>query len=412
MRLPLRLLLVLLALLAAVGLLLTLTLAGESTLPAAPQTTPADAHALKSLLERHDPRRLLVSRPPSLAVGESELNLVINLLAQQRAGLAATADLQDGRLRLRMSQQIGPFWLNARADLLQTPGWPALDEVRLGRLPLPASLARSLLIALLERQQALDPLRALRHLGEQIRFEPGKLTVVLHWQPDSVERLLDGLWPVAERERALAYHQALVTLASAHRVGTPVSLAEVLPPLFSLAARRSAAGADPAAENRMALLTLALHASGRGWASLLPVARNWPRAPPLALRLNGRDDFALHWLYSAALAVVGGGPLADLIGLDKELADADGGSGFSFNDIACDRAGARLGVLALAQPGRVQGELARAHADSLLLPDVSDLPEFLTQSEFQARYGGTQGAGYRQMMAEIEARLARMPLYR
>jgi hypothetical protein len=54
------------------------------------------------------------------------------------------------------------------------------------------------------------------------------------------------------------------------------------------------------------------------------------------LRLRGRLDFPQHLLISAALAAEGGGPLADAIGLYKEVADARHGSGFSFNDIVIE----------------------------------------------------------------------------
>lgn len=400
----------LLALLITLVLLVVLALQSQSSLPPTPRTTPTDARALKDLVERNDPRRLILVRPPALSLGDNDLNLLLTLLAQQRPGVAARADLQDGRLRLRLSAPLAGYWLNLQADLLQTPGWPELDGVRLGRLPLPSALSRWLLVALLEHQNALAPLRALRGLAEQIRFKPGRLTVMLHWRPDSVERLLEGLWPSAERERALVYSQALIGLASSRPPREPVSLALVLPPLFTLAQQRTAGGADPAAENRMALLTLALHTTGRGWARLLPAAKAWPAPPPLALRLVDREDFPLHWLYSAAIAVAASGPLADLVGLDKELSDAHGGSGFSFNDLAADRAGTRLGQLALSHPLHVQKLLAKPHAETLLLPHVADLPEFLSEADFQRLYGGTQGEPYRRMMATIESRLSAMPL--
>jgi hypothetical protein len=305
---------------------------------------------------------------------------------------------------------LGRLWLNLQAELHQEEGWPSLQGVRLGRLPVPASLTRWALLAWLDRQNVLEPLRALRFLAEQIRFRPAQMHVMLRWRPDSVERLLNGVWPPIERERALAYQQALAGWASQRREGTPVSLAQVLPTLFALAEQRSAGGADPAAENRMALLTLAVHVSGRGWAKLLPMAQAWPALPPLNLRLAGRDDFSMHWVYSAAIAAAAGGPLADLIGIDKELADARGGSGFSFNDLAADRAGSRVGELALSHPLHVQRLLARPHTERLLLPDVADLPEFLTEAQFRLLYGGVNGPGYRRVMKQIESRIQAMPL--
>lgn len=58
----------------------------------------------------------------------------------------------------------------------------------------------------------------------------------------------------------------------------------------------------------------------------------------------------------------------------------------------------------------MQRRLARPHTDALLMPPWEDLPEFLSEAEFQKRYGGPQSEAYRRMMASIEARLDAMPL--
>jgi hypothetical protein len=46
------------------------------------------------------------------------------------------------------------------------------------------------------------------------------------------------------------------------------------------------------------------------------------------------------------------------------------------------------------------------------MPDVSDLPEFMPEAEFDRRYGGIGGPGYEKMMARIEAGVASRPLPR
>jgi len=100
------------------------------------------------------------------------------------------------------------------------------------------------------------------------------------------------------------------------------------------------------------------------------------------------------------------------VGLWKELADARrGGSGFSFNDLAADRAGTRFGELAVADAKRLQQRVAAGMSDADLLPPVSDLPEHLPEAEFVARYGGVGGSGYQRMLATIESRLDAMPMF-
>ena len=53
-------------------------------------------------------------------------------------------------------------------------------------------------------------------------------------------------------------------------------------------------------------------------------------------------DLAQHFIVSAVIAAAGGTPIAAAAGVYKELNDARDGSGFSFSDIAADRAGRAL----------------------------------------------------------------------
>ena len=110
------------------------------------------------------------------------------------------------------------------------------------------------------------------------------------------------------------------------------------------------------------------------------------------------------------MAAERGGPLADAIGLYKEVSDSRGGSGFSFNDLAADRAGSRLGLRAVRQPQQLQTRLAVGVNEAELLPDIRDLPESLSEAEFKRRYGSLDAPAYRRLMANIEGRLDRLPL--
>ena len=77
------------------------------------------------------------------------------------------------------------------------------------------------------------------------------------------------------------------------------------------------------------------------------------------LTLNGRHDSAQHFVISAALAAWAGEPVAEAIGLYKELDDARRGSGFSFADLAADRAGTRFGELVAKASARLDEALQR-----------------------------------------------------
>lgn len=382
------------------------------TAPAVPQPpviSAADVAKARNFLRRNDPRLGPPGALRSVQVSEAELALLLNYLSSRHPQLAARLSLQDGHALARASLALGgPFWLNASARLVQNGGLPRIEDLRLGRLPLPDWLTALLRERALARVAAFEEARLLRQMIKHVALEHGRVQLAYEWHADSYRRMLDSLLPAADQARLRVYSDRLVQLAA--QQPSPVSVVALLTPLFQLAAERTAAGQDAASENRAALLSLAAYASGQGLGRLVPAARGWPQPRPLEVQLYGRPDFPLHLLISAVLAAEGGGPLADAVGIYKEQADVRGGSGFSFNDIAADRAGSRLGLLAVQRPQALQQRLATGLSEAELLPDVSDLPEFLSAAEFRKQYGGPEAPAYRAMMARIEALLDDKPL--
>jgi hypothetical protein len=127
--------------------------------------------------------------------------------------------------------------------------------------------------------------------------------------------------------------------------------------------------------------------------------------------LRGREDWARHYCLSAALAVVETPFMSDTGGLIKEELDAlSRGSGFSFGDLAADRAGVRFARAATDSESTaqaIQTRLQAGFAAGDFFPPAADLPENLTVEQFRQDYGGVGSKRYRQTFAEIEARLDR-----
>jgi len=414
------------ALLTPVALALALWLALEPAPRVAVAGAP-DVDALqqaRALLRAHDPRRGPAGRLRVLTLTAAELSLLAGQGARL-AGGAAELRLGPGTLQARLSLPAPPNpvggWLNLSLRLEEGPALPALHGLKVGRLPLPAWLAAPLLErALAHWDPGAGALPPLREVVRAVRLQPQRLQLVYVTRPDLLQRLAGRLLPPAQRARLRAHHERLAATLGA--APGPLPLPQLMAPLFALAAERSAAGADPAAENRAALVTLALYVTGRSAAGLLrdaaggpdtPAssgARAWPRLRWRPVLLLDRVDFPQHLLVSAALAAAGDGPLADALGLAKEVSDAHDGSGFSFNDLAVNRAGARLGELAVREPRRLQTRLAAGIDERALVPRVADLPEFLPEAAFRARYGGVGAPAYERLLAEIDARVAALPL--
>jgi hypothetical protein len=127
--------------------------------------------------------------------------------------------------------------------------------------------------------------------------------------------------------------------------------------------------------------------------------------------LRGRGDWPRHFCLSAALVVLENPFISDAGGLLKEQLDVLArGSGFSFTDLAADRAGVKFSAAATDSEHAAQAmrlRLQGAFAVNDFFPPVADLPENLTVEQFRHDYGGVGDPRYRQKMREIEVRLSR-----
>jgi hypothetical protein len=403
----------LLTLLLAALIALALAVEGAPRVPRRDEVAAADVDRAVAMLRQYDPRRAPPGQLRSVSLTERDIDLLIRHAARRWLGADTRISLQPGRLFAQASVA-APWgrWLNIELVLRQTAVLPEVEGLRVGRLPLPSRLAMPLLRAFAAQQGVqADALLALEWI-ERVTLVSGRMQVSYRIDPDTVTRLRAALVAPADQQRLRAYTERLAKLTRGVE-SHESSVAALLPSMFALAAERSAAGGDAVDENRAALLILTLFANDRPLGQLVPAAYHWPRPQPLTLTLVKRQDFALHFLISAVIAAEAGTPMADAVGLWKELADARrGGSGFSFNDLAADRAGTRFGELAVRAPARLQARIAAGVIDAELMPEVGDLPEHLPEPEFIARYGGVGGAGYIRLLADIEARIDALPMFR
>jgi hypothetical protein len=126
--------------------------------------------------------------------------------------------------------------------------------------------------------------------------------------------------------------------------------------------------------------------------------------------LQGRGDLSQHFWVSAALAVLLDENQSLTIGIGKELKDSTpGGSGFSFVDMAANKAGIRFAVAATRDQysaRSVQLRIARGVKQEDYLPSVTDLPEGISADDFHSVFGGLGGQPSVGLFAEIDRRLS------
>jgi hypothetical protein len=125
--------------------------------------------------------------------------------------------------------------------------------------------------------------------------------------------------------------------------------------------------------------------------------------------LRGRGDWPRHYAVSAALVVVEHPWVSDASGLMKEEADAlSQGSGFSFGDLAADRAGVRFAQAATASDAsakRMQLRLQGTFKLDEFFPEILDFPENLTVQDFRQKFGSVGSERYRLEIIKIEVAL-------
>lgn len=373
-----------------------------------------DIARAKAILQRHDPRAQPAGTTRTIELGEQDLNLAANYLLKKVADgdtrLALHADRLQLQATVRLPPLVGPRYLNIRGTIDAADGRPRLSNLRVGRVPVPDGIARRLLRVLLERWAARGRLDAAADVIERLQLLPDRVRLSYRWDPGLLDQARDTLLTAADLESLRYYHDQLLELqAAGHGLRGPV--VELLQPLFAAALVRSRTR-DAAAENTALLTVLGTWASHRDTRRLVPESSQRPQR--FRLRLQRRIDFAQHFLTSAALAARGDSTLSDAVGLFKEIADSDRGSGFSFADIAADRAGTRFGELASRSAGdaaRVQRLMAAGVDDDDIMPAAADLPENMDTRAFQARFGQVGSPAYRSMMREIETRIDASGLY-
>ena len=381
-------------------------------------TSSQDFARANELFARYDPRKLKAGAVKNAEIGVSDLNLLAKHAIHLIDKGGATVEVGRGWLKGRASfalprNPIGAF-LNVEADLQATGGQVEFQRLRLGSISIPGRLANFAAVKALDTYFEGQGTGLVSEFIESVDFEPQGLRVAYRWPADALERVREHIVSPQSGRRLQAFNDRLVATTGTFRRGAAVPLLAIMKPLFELAQNRS--GETGAADdNRAAIVVLAMYVNGRNVAAIVSQAADWPAPTRLSVTLHGRIDFAQHYLTSAALTAMGSGELSNAVGLFKEVEDSRGGSGFSFTDLAADRAGTRFAELATASDPSArtaQLRIGQAQSETDIMPDVNGLPEGMSESEFQQRFGGIDSPAYRRMTQDIEQRIAETRLFR
>jgi hypothetical protein len=370
--------------------------------------SPQSIAEAKRLLNRNDPRRLHDGDERTASIPAALIDEGVNYLASRGAnGRGAFLIAEDSaEVRLTLSLPLARY-LNLRASLREAAGEPRIAAASIGWLPVPPAVVEWLVAAAMESAGVADQWRIARQAVRRIAFEPGRATVEIDyiWETSLLERARLLAFAPEDVAAIRAARYALAGLLDHYATRTRLPLTNLLTPLLTQL--------DGSTRQRRAtLLVLAVFLAEKDLGAMLPDIGPWPRPRSVLPTLRDRHDSAQHFGISAALAAWAGEPVANAIGLYKEIVDSRDGSGFSFADLAADRAGTRFGQLVVDEPARLNEALTGGLTEDDLAPVLADLPESLSEKEMTRRFHNRKDPAFQRLSEEIERRLSALPLYR
>ncbi len=393
----------------------------------------ADVARARTLGKRVVEQLFDVKAATTIVLSEKDIDSVFALMSQGIPRLTGDATIAasglDAAITLRLPKNPFRNYVNLRFGLRPSPRGLDFAATSLGRIALSGATMKTLIRRGLNLMldddigtKIVASVKAVHFRGDvaRLRIEPvPDLRLSLNAFFDRLGGMRNEVAFLGDQEVIGIYYTRLVELDYIGKGPGKVSLARIVGPLFTLVKDRSGFG-DPVVENQAALLAMVMYFGDARFERLTgPVRRgvlegHIPRKA--GVRLGGRGDLLLHFVISAGLKLVSDRGIAMAIGEFKELLDSGkGGSGFSFVDLAADRAGLRFAEVATDGDGsarHLQNVLAGKAVETAFFPRFTDLPEGIPEAAFKRDYGDVNDPRYVELVAEIDKRLAGAQTYR
>lgn len=390
--------------------------------------TGADAARAKAVLKRFWAVTESGAAKRQMEVSQSDMNSVLAFASRAVPTLRGRATVAPGGIDVASSVRVpgipGGRWLNLRVAVAPSTQGLKLASVKLGTYDLPAGMvlpaARILMDLVLGDRVGTIAVNSIDGIAIN-----GRKAIVGVALTSADRKALTGRIKATARNIAnlssaddvRGYYLALDKAAADGRVKSTGSTVPYLRLALELADRK-AGGADAQGELQAALLALAIYCGHVKFERLIgdvvPEKMRGKRNGCAGTTLGGRVDLRQHFVISAGLQAASNEDAAFTIGEFKELLDSAGktGSGFSFDDLAADRAGIRFATALLeSNPQDRQNLLSRLQSERSVFPSISGLPAGLSEREFKRRFGDVDSTAYRNMLKTIEQRIDALPFF-
>ncbi|MDO9169104.1 MAG: hypothetical protein Q7U18_08460 [Methylobacter sp.] len=351
---------------------------------------------------------------------QADLNLAGNYLLNRYSKSAVNVDLKNDELRFVVTitlpaNSLGQY-LNISFRLGNVKGndLPVITKFKAGKLLLPAKLAAFIIDTIIQYSSLNDYFILATRPLKTVTIDAEKLSIIYYPNKNTLIQARNFLTHTSDNSTLNIYQQKLADIVAKHDPEWRLSLAELLQPLFELAYQRSTME-TVIDENRFVISTINDYVNKQEAKKLLSSIEDKPvTGKQYTAFLYKRIDLAQHFIGSAALTALVNKQAAKIAGEEKELSDARSGSGFSFIDLAADKAGIRFGEMATSSPEnarKMQKAMSEITGYSDFMPDPRDLPEHMNEVEFKQRFESVNSPVYREISKQIDDRISAMPIY-
>mgnify|MGYP003392288977 CR=1 FL=1 len=355
----------------------------------------------------------------TIELSQDDLNLAANYLLNRYSKSAVKIELKDNVLRFIVAMTLPHDTLGKYLNISFRLGnednseLPRLTKFKAGKLLLPARFAAFVVDTIIRHTSLNEYFILASRPIKAIKIDRQKLTLTYDSSVETLIQARNFLTQDSDDPTLDIYQQKITEVIAVHDPAWRLSLADLLKPLFELALQRSTLD-NAIEENKKVIMTVNNYVNNKETKKFLATPASPAKGQQYSAFLYKRIDLAQHFIGSAALTASMNGQVAKVVGEEKELSDAQGGSGFSFIDLAADKAGTRFGELATSSPEnalRIQKAMAEIKDYSDFMPDPRDLPEHMDEAEFKQRYQSIESPAYQELSNRIDARIAAIPIY-
>jgi hypothetical protein len=356
----------------------------------------------------------------TIELTQPDLNLAANYLLNRYSRSAAKIELKNKVLRFTVTMTLPQNNLGQYLNISFRLGnddeneLPTLTKFKAGKLLLPAKFAAFVIDNIIRYTSLNEYFILATHPIKTVKIDQQKISITYYSSLETLIQARNFLTQSGDNPKLDIYQQKLFEITASHDPEWRLSLADLLKPLFELAYQRSTLE-NAIEENKIAIMAINDYVNKKETRKFLSSSASKPITEKrYSAFLYKRIDLAQHFIGSAAITASLNGQVAKVAGEEKELSDAKDGSGFSFIDLAADKAGTRFGEMATSSPEsarKIQKAMSGIKDYSDFMPDPRDLPEHMDETEFKQRFQSVDSPAYQEISKQIDARITATPIY-